>query len=327
MMKNSTHSPDLLIPTSPEEKQELISIKEHFISSAMKLMDTNHSPVDLLKVYPETDDIDALYDQLSDLKRCLDSFRPFNTSQMLNLQEVFDTEYTYASNRIEGNTLTLQETSFVINEGLTVRNKSMKEHLEAINHHEAIGFVRDVVTNQEPLNERNIKLIHSLILQGIDRQNAGVYRGVVVGISGTDIIFPEPYIVPKMMEDLLFFYEENKDQLHPVQLAAQMHSKLVNIHPFIDGNGRTCRLVMNLILLQNGYPLTIFSPEEEDRTVYFDALNQARKQKDEVPFEQFVAKNVKRWAIEYLSLLAPNGGETEKDKGYYFFKKIQPHIQ
>jgi Fic family protein len=325
-MINHINNPDPLIQATPEQQQELASIKAHFISLAMKLMDTNQPPIDLLEIYPETSSLEELYEQLTDLKKCLDSFRPFNAAQMKNLQEVFDTEYTYASNRIEGNTLTLRETSFVINEGLTIRNKSMKDHLEAINHKEAIEFIRELVTNQEPLTERNIKLIHSLILQGIDRQNAGAYRGVVVGIRGTDIVFPEPYLVPKMMEDLLIFYEENKEELHPVQLAAQMHSKLVNIHPFIDGNGRTCRLVMNLILLQHGYPLTIFSPEEEDRSRYFDSLNQARDMADESPFERFVAENVKHWIIEYLGLLAPNMGQEDESKGYYFFKKVEPYL-
>ena len=201
-----------------------------------------------------------------------------------------------------------------------------RQHLEAINHKEAIELIRELVTNQEPLTERNIQLIHSLILQGIDRENAGVYRNVVVGISGTNIVFPQPYIVPKMMEELMLFYDENKDKLHPVQLAAQMHSKLVNIHPFIDGNGRTCRLVMNLILLQHGYPITIFSPEEEDRSRYFDALNKARDESTEIPFEHFVAENVKHWIIEYLQLLAPNMGQEDESKGYYFFKKIEPYL-
>ena len=325
-MINHTNSPDPLIFVTPEEQQELATIKENFISLAVKLMDTNQPLVDLLEVFPETSSLDELYEQLSDLKKCLDSFRPFNAAQIKNLQEVFDTEYTYASNRIEGNTLTLRETSFIINEGLTIKNKSMKEHLEAINHKEAIELIRELVTNQEPLTEKNIKLIHSLILQGIDRENAGVYRNVVVGISGTNIVFPQPYIVSKMMEELMLFYDENKNKLHPVQLAAQMHSKLVNIHPFIDGNGRTCRLVMNLILLQHGYPITIFSPEEEDRSRYFDALNKARDESTEIPFEHFVAENVKHWIIEYLQLLAPNMGQEDESKGYYFFKKIEPYL-
>ncbi len=325
-MINHINSLDPIVPISPEEQQELVAIKEHFISLAMNIMDTNQAPINLLDIYPDTSSLDELYKQLSDLKKCLDSFRPFNVAQIENLQEVFDTEYTYASNRIEGNTLTLRETSFIINKGLTIRNKSMKEHLEAINHKGAIEFIRELVTKQEPLTERNIKLIHSLILQGIDRQNAGAYRNVVVGISGTNIVFPEPYIVPKMMEDLLLFYDENKEKLHPVQIAAQMHSKLINIHPFIDGNGRTCRLVMNLILLQHGYPLTIFSPEEENRSHYFETLNETRDTADDSPFERFVAKNVKHWIIEYLGLLAPNSGASDKNKGYYFFKKIESYL-
>lgn len=322
---------DLLIPITKEQAQELAHIKKLYFTRARQTIDeqthTNKLTRQILdQLYPPVEDPEQLYAQLTDLKQCLDSLRPFNVGQMQNLQEVFDTKYTYASNRIEGNTLTLRETSFVINEGLTIRNKSMKEHLEAINHKEAIQFIREIIAAKEPLSERNIKLIHALILQGIDRQNAGAYRNVAVGIRGTDIVFPEFYLVPDMMTDLLKFYTENETICHPVKLAAQMHSRLVNIHPFIDGNGRICRLVMNLILLQNGYPITIFSPEEADRSRYFDALNQARDINNEAPFERFVAENVKQWAFTYLELLGPNGGEEDKHKGFYFFKKLAPYL-
>lgn len=325
-MINKRNHPGDTAPISPAEIQELSALKEQFNSLALALMEKNQFPVDLSAVFPPTDNLDESYTQLTELKRCLDSFRPFDASQMNHLQEVYDTEYTYASNRIEGNTLSLRETSFVINEGLTIRNKSMREHLEAVNHKQAIEFIRELVSNEELLNERNIKLIHGLILQGIDRDNAGRYRSIGVGIHGTDIVFPEPYLVPKLMEDLMLYYEEHKDQLHPVQLAAHMHEKLVNIHPFIDGNGRTCRLVMNLILLQHGYPITIIQPDEDSRNIYFDALNVARDSGDPAAFEKFVADNVRHWAIKYLELIAPNIGDAAKDKGYYFFKKIEPYI-
>lgn len=276
-MKDNADSRLPVVPISPAEQQELSVIKERFISLAVGSMDTSQLPIDLHEVYPETADLGELYGQLTDLKKCLDSFRPFDPAQVANLQEVFDTQYTYASNRIEGNTLTLRETSLVINEGLTIRNKSMREHLEAINHKEAIDFVRELVSAAEPLSERTIKLIHALVLQGIDRKNAGVYRGISVGIRGTDIVFPEPYIIPKLMEDVMLYYKRNKDSMHPVRLAAHMHFKLIAVHPFTDGNGRTCRLVMNLILLQHGYPVTVFSPEAEARDRYFNALNDVRE--------------------------------------------------
>ena len=313
-----------MVPISAEQKQELAQLRGRFIHLVSEIMNTES--FDLSQVYPDTEDLDELYDQLDDLKKCLDSFRPFNPAQVKNLREVYDTEYTYASNRIEGNTLTLQETSFVINEGLTISNKPMKDHLEAINHKEAIDFMRELADQDEPISELNIKLIHALILQGIDRQEAGKYRDVAVGIRATDIVFPEPFMVPDLMHDLMVFYEEHKDDVHPVKLAAQMHARLVNIHPFIDGNGRTCRLVMNLILLQNGYPLTIFAPDAGSRQTYFDALNQTRDTEDQSHFELFATKNVKRWAMEYLSMLAPNIGESEQKKGYYYFKKIELYL-
>jgi len=203
----------------------------------------------------------------------------------------------------------------------------MREHLEAINHKEAIDFVRELVSAAEPLSERTIKLIHALVLQGIDRKNAGVYRGISVGIRGTDIVFPEPYIIPKLMEDVMLYYKRNKDSMHPVRLAAHMHFKLVAVHPFTDGNGRTCRLVMNLILLQHGYPVTVFSPEAEARDRYFNALNDVREHNDLSFFERFVAIDTKHWLFTYLNRMAPNTNANSKDKGYYFFKKIEPYLK
>ena len=193
-MTDAHNTPSPLRPVSPEEHQELVVMKEQCISLTMNLVE-NRFPVDLLQVYPDTDDLAVLYDQVSDLKTCLDSFRPFDSAQMRKLQEAFDTEYTYESNRIERNSLTLQKTNFVINEGLTICNKSMREHLEAINHKEAIGFIRELVSRYEPVTERTIKLIHALILHGIDRENAGIYRRVSVSIRGTAIVFPNPYVV------------------------------------------------------------------------------------------------------------------------------------
>ena len=122
------------------------------------------------------------------------------------------------------------------------------------------------------------------------------------------------------------YYEKIKEQGHPVHLAAQMHAKLVNIHPFIDGNERTCRLVMNLILLQHGYPITSFSPEDNERDRYFAALNEARESENTSSFERFVTKNIKHWLCKYLEFLAPSLSEASQGKGYYFFKTIQPYL-
>ncbi len=192
--------------------------------------------------------IEHSLENLSTLKTELDKFRPMDNAK---IQEALDIEYTYESNRIEGNTLTLQETQLVIEKGLTISGKPLREHLEAINHKEAIEFIKDITKNNAALTEYTLKQIHSIVLKSIDKANSGIYRNVPVLISGSRHVPPPPYLLAKLMEEYFLFYEENKDQLHPVVLAAEMHERLVTIHPFIDGNGRTSRLIMNLILLPN----------------------------------------------------------------------------
>jgi Fic family protein len=192
------------------------------------------------------------------------------------IQEAIAIEYTYESNRIEGNTLTLQETQLVIEKGLTISGKPLKEHLEAINHKKSIDFISDLVKENKPLNEWNLLQIHSIILKSIDQKNAGIYRKVPVLISGNMHTPPQPYLLTKLKEDYFLFYDENKNSLHPVILSAEMHEKLVTIHPFIDGNGRTSRLIMNLILLQNGFPIANIKGDTENRIKYYNALENSR---------------------------------------------------
>ena len=327
-MINHINDPDPFIETTPEQQQELAAIKAHFISLAMRLMDTNQIPIDLLDVYPETSNLDELYEQLSDLKKCLDSFRPFNTAQLANLQEAFDTEYTYESNRIEGNTLTLMETDLVIHKGITIEGKPLKDHFEAVNHLNAIDYIREVVKNQTAFDRKTLLDIHALILQGIDRSNAGSYRRVNVRISGSRHVCPAYEKVPDKMDEYFSWHASHKDSLHPVQLAAEMHEKLVSIHPFVDGNGRTARLVMNLILLQSGYPITVIASDRTRRTNYYDTLEACHLSagSDNSRFKLLIAKYVKAWVFKYLEFLAPNMGQEDERKGYYFFKKVEPYL-
>ena len=187
-------------------------------------------------------EVDALKEQLSIL-------RPLPEEALRKIQDALDIEYTYESNRIEGNTLTLQETALVVNEGVTISGKSMREHLEAINHTEAISYIKDIAKQDIEISERTIKEIHALILHGIDRENAGRYRTVPVMISGSAHMPPQPYLIEKQMEDFMIrFKQMEKEMVHPVLVAAYLHGELVRIHPFIDGNGRTSRLLMNLYL-------------------------------------------------------------------------------
>ena len=337
-MINQKNKPNLLIPVTPEEKQALAGIKETFKSSLLSIMEKNNqlnAKFDLAAVWPETDDLPTLYSQLSDLKHCLDSFRPIAPETIMDMEGSWDIQYTYESNRIEGNSLTLDETLHVIEKGLTIGGKPLNDHLEAINHQDAIHYIRDLVEGNAARNnqfsERTLLNIHNLILKGIRDRDAGSYRRQPVYILQSDgkrHEFPDAYLLPKLVEDYFIFYNENKVTMHPVEMAAHLHQRLVNIHPFIDGNGRTSRLVMNLYLLQQGYPITIIDSEMDKRQEYYRILGeyQSVSDGDSKPFELFVAQKVKDALFEYLQFLSADQNDDAKDKGYFFFKKIAPHL-
>lgn len=314
------------------EQLELFALRERYnhllltnINASNQTGQDKNNELALHKVWEDTESLPKLYEQLTDLKKCLDSLRPLSTAQLHNLNESFDIEYTYESNRIEGNTLTMQETHLVVNKGLTVKGKSMVEHLEAVNHQEAIDYIRDIASKEIPLDKRTLLDIHSLVLHGIDRENGGKYRQEDVMISGSSFKPPMFLQVPQLMEDFFAFYQASKDRMHPVALASELHERLVTIHPFTDGNGRTARLLMNLILIRHGYPMTILSSDNDKRHQYYDSLaaTQTGKDPDKAQFKRFIAQNVKAWCFHYLNLLAPNGTPESKQKGYYFFKRIE----
>lgn len=317
--------------THNTQTQELAALRTRFNQLLLTEKDGTYA-IDLSQIWGATDDLYTLYAQLTDLKACLDSLRPLSPAQVANLNGNFDVEYTYESNRIEGNTLTMQETHLVINKGLTVKGKSLNEHLEAINHQEAIDYIRSMADERTPFNERCLLDIHTLVLHGIGRQHkqyAGRYRQENVTISGSDFVPPSFLHVPERMAAYFAFYEQHQSTIHPVELAAEMHERLVTIHPFVDGNGRTARLVMNLMLLKHGYPVTILSGENARRYQYYDSLEatQTGKDPDKIQFKTLVAQAVKHWLFEYLHLVAPNGSSEQADKGYYFFKRIEALLQ
>lgn len=234
-------------------------------------------------------ELDSLLAQIDALKVRLDAARPLTSEQ---LQRALDIEYTYESNRIEGNTLTLRETDLVINKGLTVGGKSMREHLEAINHYEAILYIRDLAAQGALLTERELRTIHALVLRGIDRDNAGRYRSLPVMIAGSRRVPPQPWAVPKLMEDYGLWLAGESLKLHPVVRAAEAPERPVTIHPFIDGNGRTARLVMNLILLANGYAIANIPGDTDSRGAYYDALEKVNLESDKTDFINLIAKHV-----------------------------------
>lgn len=240
------------------------------------------------------------YKDIDQLKERLNNARQKQSSKVIKALEI---EYTYESNKIEGNTLTLQETAIIIEKGLTVGGKTLNEHLEAINHTHAIDFIKAIAQRKEPITERLITEIHALILKGIDDLNAGRYRKIPVMISGAKHIPPQPYEVPIQMQDMMQWYNEHKDTLHPINLSAEMHERLVTIHPFVDGNGRTSRLLMNLILLQNGYPIAILKGDADSRLKYYNALEIAQTENDKAPFIRLIAENIKQTLQRILKVI------------------------
>ncbi len=218
--------------------------------------------------------MDDLLKRLTEKKKKLDGFRPLPSALVNNLEEWFRVELTYTSNAIEGNTLTRKETALVVEEGITVRGKTLKEHLEAINHAEALDFIQELVSKRrEDITKREVLDIHALILKKIDDENAGRYRNIEVRISGSNVVLPDPIKVPELM-DGFFVWLQGKNNDHPAKIAADAHFKFVSVHPHSDGNGRTARLLMNLLLMQKGYPPALV--RKEDRDLYIDSIEKAQ---------------------------------------------------
>ena len=241
-------------------------------------------------------------DKLQQIDTLLGELNQYRANENYRITEALEIEYTYDSNRIEGNTLPLQETDMVVNKGITIAGKGLKEHLEAINHKEAIDFIKDIAQKKEPISERVLLDIHAIVLHSIDKDNAGKYRRVPVIISGSKHIPPQPYLLQPKMDELFQWYEANKDSMHPVVLAAQMHEKLVSIHPFIDGNGRTARLLMNLILMQHGYPIANIKGDNETRRRYYETLEEASSG-DNSAFVEFIEDVVIQSLTYYLKII------------------------
>ena len=212
-----------------------------------------------------------MFKAIDDLKKNLDLHRPFSPITIKNLSEDIILRWTYHSNAIEGNRLTLLETKVVL-EGIAVGGKTLKDHFEAINHRNAIYYVKDIIRKEELFSEWQIRNIHQLILKNIDDDNTGRYRQQNVLISGATSTPPDYTLLNDKMAQLVDWYNSEAHKLHPIERAAKVHADFVGIHPFIDGNGRTSRLLMNLELLKAGYPPCVITVE--NRLAYYEALDQ-----------------------------------------------------
>jgi len=238
----------------------------------------------------------------------LNSYRPLPKPALEKIKEQFEIEMTYNSNAIEGNSLTMKETFLVINEGITIKGKPLKDHLEAKNHKEALDYLYDLVLKDKKntFSESLIRSFNQLVIQDIDKEWSGKYRNSEVMITGSDYRPPKAIKVPGLVQDLVSWVGRNKKKLHPIELAAILHYKLVAIHPFFDGNGRTARLLMNVILMEQEYPLAIVL--KNDRKKYYNVLSKADKGNLK-PFVAFIAQAVERSIDIYLKMLIPDNKE------------------
>ena len=239
------------------------------------------------------------FERIEELKAELDTRRPLTQGELERLNEEFMIEFTYNSNAIEGNTLTLQETAMVL-EGITIDQKPLKDHLEAVGHKDAFLYVQDIVSNKMPLTEFVIKNIHSLVLMN-KPEDKGVYRRVPVRIMGALTEPVQPYMIEPKITELLAENEKRKATMNIIERVARFHLEFESIHPFIDGNGRTGRLLMNFELMQNGYPP--INVKFTDRKRYYEAFDSFSRNQDTTPMTNLIAEYVTERLEQYLMVI------------------------
>lgn len=240
-----------------------------------------------------------MFDVIDTMLKKIQEQRPFTQELMKTITQKFREDWTYHTNAIEGNTFTLQETAFFLREGLTIKGKTLREHLEIVNHAEAIEYLQDAI-RQRDLTEGLIKEFHAILFQGVKSWAGakpivpGAYKtedNHVLTLSGEIHHYVPAVQVPSEMEKLLTWYREKQGKFHPIELAAVFHHRIAAIHPFPDGNGRVSRICMNYILMKAGFPPAII--RNENRQEYYLALGEADKGNPQ-PFIQLVAEEVKK---------------------------------
>ena len=240
---------------------------------------------------------ESLLERIDRKKAELDTMRPLTAGEVARLTEEFTVEYTYNSNAIEGNTLTLRETDMVLR-GLTIDQKPLKDHMEAVGHKEAFDYVRELVQEKAPMSERVIQQIHYLVLAD-KKDDRGVYRRVPVHIMGAQHEPVQPYLIRPMMEQLLADFAASQE--HIVTKLARFHIEFEGIHPFIDGNGRTGRMLVNLELMKAGYPP--IDIKFTDRMAYYDAFEEYHVKHNLSAMEKLFARYIDERLDGYLSML------------------------
>lgn len=271
--------------------------------------------------YRET--MQSTFERLQEKQAVLQKARPLPGIVLRKLREALSIEWTYNSNRIEGNTLTLRETQMVLQEGFTVKGKSLNEHFEAKNHETALNHLYEFVEGKQDLNPKAILVLHGFVLRSIEDDIAGRLRTGNVRIGGANFVPPNAQKVPDLFDELLQFVHENPLQLNTIELATVFHHKFVWIHPFFDGNGRTVRLAMNLMLMNAGFPPAIILAT--DRKKYYAALNQANNN-DYAKLMLLMAQAQERTLNIYLSSV-PGNDEDYQEIGSLVREESVPYGQ
>ncbi|WP_452231976.1 Fic family protein [Lacinutrix sp. MEBiC02595] len=252
------------------------------------------------------EELNTTFLRLQDKLNLLNTARPLPSASLNSIRESLLIEWTYNSNSIEGNTLSLRETQMVLQEGITIKGKSLREHFEAKNHEDAIHYLYGLIKPSYKLNSKDILSLHALVLRAIENDFAGRLRNAAVRISGANFIPPNARKVSDLLENLVDFVNTNPMQLNAVELATVFHHQFVHIHPFFDGNGRTVRLAMNLLLMKAGFPPAIILTT--DRKKYYEALNQANNGKY-LKLMLLMCQAVERSLNIYLSTIPNNDQE------------------
>lgn len=302
---------DLITAKQAAEKWGITDRQVRILCSAGKIKDAKQAgrswliPADAPK--PEDGRISRfrnnrlkeLLSRIDEKKAVLDTLRPLTAGEVARLKDEFLVEFTYNSNAIEGNTLTLQETALVL-EGMTIDRKPLKDHLEVVGHRDAFEYMLQLIRDKVPVSERIIKEIHSLIL--IDRpEDRGIYRKIPVRIMGAKHEPPEPYLVPVQMEQLMVRHEEMTKIIHPVERVALFHLLFEGVHPFIDGNGRTGRLLLNFELSKAGFPA--INIKFADRRKYYDCFSSYYETGSHEQIALLVGGYVEEMLDRYLKIL------------------------
>lgn len=242
--------------------------------------------------------MDDLLTAIAAKKEQLDAMRPASRAALLALQKFYDVDLTYTSNAIEGNTLTLRETAELIEHGITVGGKPLHDHLEAIDHYNAVLWMRELAAKAARVDENVVRELHRRIVARSQPEIGGIYSTLPRRIAGSPVVFPNAAKIPQLMKG--FGEWLAKAEPEPA-ISFDAHFRLVAIHPFGDGNGRTARLLMNLLLLRGGYPPVAVRPEE--RKTYLDALEHGSLRDDLTPFQTFMHQRLDATLGEYLSAL------------------------